>query len=140
MIMNTVFTCDGKYPPVKGHYEDAGVDLRAQEEYIIRAGGSITIDTMTMADIPVGYWGKLESKSGLNVNNSVVSLGGTIDSKYSGHIRAKLYNFSDDDYHIRAGDKIVQLVIMPCVVDGIEGVEIQTSENRGKGGFGSTGR
>lgn len=133
-------TCDGEYAPTKGHYEDAGIDLRSQDEYIIRAGGSITIDTMTIAELPHGYYGKLESKSGLNVNNSVVSLGGVIDSGYNGHIKAKLYNFSDEDYHIHAGDKIVQLVIMPCIVDGIDGVEIQTSDDRGKDGFGSTGR
>lgn len=127
------------FTPVKGHYEDAGVDLRAPYAIVVPKGGSVTIDTGIMCDIPVGYYGKLESKSGLNVKHDIVSCGGTIDAGYTGHINVKLYNLGDKDYAFCAGDKVVQLIIIPCAIH-FDGIKILSDEKRETNGFGSTGR
>lgn len=126
------------YKPTKGHYEDAGVDLRTPRDVVVPCGGSVAIDTGVMCNIPVGYYGKLESKSGLNVKYDIVSCGGVIDAGYTGHIVAKLYNFGKEDYEFKAGEKIVQIVFMPCVAR-FDGIEILDESERGTDGFGSTG-
>ena len=65
---------------------------------------------------------------------------GVIDQGYTGSIVVKLYNSGDTDYHVAAGDKISQLVILPIVVPPLHIVDDLTDTERGSGGFGSTGR
>lgn len=130
----------GGYEPVRGHEADAGLDLRTPEKVVIPHGGSVSIDTKTHIEIPKGFFGKLESKSGLNVKHDVVCLGGTIDSGYTGSIVAKLYNLGTEDYVLEEGDKCVQLIIMPCELPEMKFVYKLKPTERADGGFGSTGR
>ena len=65
---------------------------------------------------------------------------GVVDALYTGSIKVKLYNLGDIDYQILRGDKIIQLVIMPCVYCEFTEVEQFADSERGTGGFGSTGR
>src|SRR5699024_3994422 len=106
---------------------------------VVPAHGSVVIDTGVHVEIPEGYVGMLKSKSGLNVKHNLIGEG-VCDSGYSGSIRVKLYNLGDTDYQIRRGDKIIQLVIMPCVYCEFTEVEQFADSERGTGGFGSTGR
>ena len=129
----------GAYEPIRGHEEDAGLDLRTPIDVTVPKGGSVAIDTLTAVEIPPNHYGKLESKSGLNVKHGVVSLGGVIDCGYDASIVVKLYNLGDEDYHFKAGDKIVQLLIIPCHISPVEVVDEIYSGERGSNGFGSTG-
>lgn len=83
--------------------------------------------------------GFLKSKSGLNVKYGITSEG-VIDVGYTGSIMVKLYNHSDKPYRVRKGDKISQLVILPCLLPELEVVDSLEETERGTGGFGSTGR
>ena len=139
MRMNIVLD-KGALEPVRGHADDAGLDLRCPARTVIPAGGSAVIDLLVRTEIPRGYFGKLESKSGLNVKHGVVSLGGIIDSGYTGTIVARLYNFGPEDYVLEAGDKCVQLIIMPCETPELVKAEGLHDTERGNNGFGSTGR
>ena len=65
---------------------------------------------------------------------------GVIDAHYTGSIAVKLYNHTPDNYRIKAGDKIAQLVILPCLLPELEIVDSLEDTDRGDGGFGSTGR
>lgn len=130
----------GAFEPKKAHEEDAGYDLRSPKTVMLKAHGCICIDTGVHMAIPAGFYGKLESKSGLNVKRGIVSLGGVIDSGYTGSIVTKLYNLSDRDYMFRRGDKVVQIIIQPCVGPLMEIVESLDDTERGGGGFGSSGR
>lgn len=130
---------DGAYEPVRGHSDDAGLDLRTPVDVVIPAGGSATIDTKVCVGIPKGYYGKLESKSGLNVKHDVVCLGGVIDSGYTGSVVVKLYNLGKSDYNFKAGDKVVQMIVNPCMISEIEYVSDLEDTERGDNGFGSTG-
>lgn len=131
---------EGAYSPVRAHPTDAGLDLLTPVEVTVPAHGSSVFDTGVHMAIPAGYYGKIESKSGLNVNHSIVSLGGTIDSGYTGSIKVKLYNLSAGAYQFEKGDKIAQLVIMPCETPELVIVDSLETTERGDGGFGSTGR
>lgn len=130
----------GAYMPKKAHEADAGYDLRTPERVVLRRGESVCIDTGVHMEIPKGWYGKLESKSGLNAKHSIVSLGGVIDSSYTGSIVAKLYNFGSEDYVFEAGDKVIQIVFMPCGNFSLIQVDNLEETERGNSGFGSTGR
>ena len=130
----------GAFEPKKAHEEDAGYDLRSPKTVMLKAHGCICIDTGVHMAIPAGFYGKLESKSGLNVKRGIVSLGGVIDSGYTGSIVTKLYNLSGREYMFRRGDKVVQIIIQPCAGPLMEIVESLDDTERGGGGFGSSGR
>lgn len=129
----------GAFIPVRAHDTDAGADLRSPVETVIPAGCSCIIDTGVHIQLPHGYVGMLKSKSGLNVKHSITSEG-VIDEGYTGPIKVKLYNHSGEPYKIERGDKITQLVIVPCEYVSFEPVEGLDDSERGDDGFGSTGK
>lgn len=133
------------YMPERSHDTDAGLDLRAREDAIVPAGGSFVFDTGVHLELPETIFegcvtaGFLKSKSGLNVNHNITS-DGVIDKGYTGSIHVKLYNNGTEDYHVKRGDKISQLVIMPIFTPALEQVDELDETERGDGGFGSTER
>ena len=98
---------EGAFEPTRGYATDAGMDLLTPVDVTIPKGGSATIDTGVHVQLPRNTFGKLESKSGLNVKHSVVCLGGVIDESYRGSIAVKLYNFGDEDYTFKRGPPVV---------------------------------
>ena len=145
----------GAKMPTRAHEFDAGLDLYAPKittipgcKYsgsVYRGGygvvyiGSRTIDTGVHVEIPEGYVGLIKSKSGLMVKHGLLT-DGTIDSGYTGSIKVNLVNTKAKDYVFNAGDKIAQLVIVPCLLPDLELVDSLPETDRGDGGFGSTGR
>lgn len=129
----------GAYMPEYAHSTDAGADLKSPVCGNVYPGDSIIIDTGVHVEIPRGYVGMIKSKSGLNVNNGILSEG-VIDAGYTGSIRVKLYNHGENEYTVKRGDKISQLVIMPVHHATFEQVDTLEETERGNGGFGSTGR
>ena len=131
----------GAYLPTYAHDADAGMDLRTPVAFIVPAHGSYTVDTGVHIQIPVGQVGFIKSKSGLNVKGGLTTTG-VVDSGFSGSIRVKLYNHSDEDYMFSRGDKITQLVLLYIAKpeNGFEIVDHFEETERGDNGFGSTGR
>lgn len=129
----------GAFMPVRAHGTDAGADLRSPVETVVPARGSRVIDTGVHIQLPHGYVGMLKSKSGLNVRHGITSEG-VIDEGYTGPIKVKLYNNSDYPCAFTRGDKITQLVIVPCEYVGFDLVDDLDDSERGDGGFGSTGK
>ena len=136
-----VFLDVGAYMPTYAHDADAGMDLRTPVAFIVPAHGSYTVDTGVHIQIPVGQVGFIKSKSGLNVKGGLTATG-VVDSGFSGSIRVKLYNHSDEDYMFSRGDKITQLVLLYIAKpeNGCEVVDHFEETERGDNGFGSTGR
>ena len=130
----------GARMPTRAHEWDAGLDIYARETQTVHARGSKKFDTGVHIQLPNGTTGFLKSKSGLNVNHGITSEG-VIDAGYTGSIVVKLYNNSDVDYTVNAGEKISQLVILPVVIpECVVSVADLEETDRGDGGFGSTGR
>lgn len=129
----------GAFVPERAHDTDAGADLRTPVGTIIPALGSCVIDTGVHIQLPHGYVGMLKSKSGLNFRHGITSEG-VIDEGYTGPIRVKLYNNGDEPYKIARGDKITQLVIVPCEYVHFDFVDKLDDSDRGGEGFGSTGK
>ena len=131
---------EGAFAPEYAHDTDAGMDLRTPKTVIVQAHSSAIIDTGVHLQIPNNYVGFLKSKSGLNVKHGILSEG-VIDCGYTGSIVAKLYNHSNTDYVFQKGDKITQLVILPCATGALlKQVESFDETERGDNGFGSTGK
>lgn len=129
----------GAFMPEYAHDQDAGMDLRSPVDAVVLPHDSAVIDTGVHVEIPKGAVGMLKSKSGLNVNHDLTSEG-VIDEGFTGSIRVKLYNHGGARYHIKAGDKISQLVILPVLHPDLELVDSLDETERGDNGFGSTGR
>ena len=131
---------DGARMPVKAHDADAGYDLFARDTKVVPARGGEVFDTGVHIELPAGTVGMLKSKSGLNVKHGITSEG-VIDVGYTGSIVAKLYNHSNEDYIVRVGDKITQLVVLPLAdVGELELVDEFEETERGDNGFGSSGK
>lgn len=128
----------GASMPTRAHKTDAGLDLRAKKSGWIFPKSRKAFDTGIHTAIPEGYVGMLTSKSGMMLKG--ITSRGTIDSDYRGSIRAILYNHSWLPYHVKRGQKITQLVIMPIIIPELEYVNELEDTDRGDGGFGSTGR
>lgn len=129
----------GAVMPTRAHESDAGLDLYARERRPIRARDSAEFDTGVHIELPPGTVGMVKSKSSLYVKHGLTSEG-VIDVGYTGSIRVKLHNLSDNDYIVEKGDKISQLVIMLILTPSLELVDKLDETDRGNGGFGSTGR
>lgn len=130
---------EGAIFPTRAHPFDAGLDLYATERKVVRSNDWESIDTGVHIQIPQGFVGLITSKSGLMTKHGITSRG-TIDSGYTGSIRAVLFNHSQKDYIVEKGDKITQLVLVPCIVPPLEMVNKLDKTDRGDKGFGSTGR
>lgn len=130
---------EGATMPTRAHEHDAGLDLYAGEKAVIPAYGQATINTGVHVAIPQGYVGLLTSKSGL-MRNDGLTCRGTIDAGYTGAIQAIVFNHSGRGMKITRGQKVTQLVIVPCITPELELVDALEDTERGTGGFGSTGR
>ena len=123
----------------------AGMDLRAaiaeDAPFILRPGERAAVPTgLTMA-IPPGFEGQVRPRSGLALRAGVTCLNtpGTIDADYRGEVKVILVNLGEDDFTIRRGDRIAQLVIAPVTSAAWKEVAALAETARGGGGFGSTG-
>lgn len=119
----------------------AGYDLRAAHRGIVEPSEVLTVGTGVHVAIPEGYVGMVCSRSGLAAKHGVHVLNapGIIDSDYRGEVKVLLRNTGRDAYFIEEGDRIAQLVIVPCITPEVEYVESLPATARGAGGLGSTG-
>jgi len=128
------------------HYEtlaSAGMDLRANISVPItlKSLERTIIKTGLFIALPVGFEAQVRPRSGLAAKNGVTVLNapGTIDADYRGEIGVILVNLSQDDFTIKDGDRIAQLVIAKHERAQWNIVETLDKTERGSGGFGSTG-
>ena len=152
--------------PTKAHTTDAGFDLYADEEVILKYGETVAIKTNIAIELPEGYVADVRPRSGLTLNSGFRVHYGTVDSGYrdgigiicenGSHIqndengkkrvymaaRGTLSNASTwepEILFVPKGSKIAQLVILPIPEITLQEVEELSDSDRGVNGFGSTG-
>jgi dUTP pyrophosphatase len=124
----------------------AGMDLRAavpdDAPMILRPGDREMVPTGLAIALPHGFEAQVRPRSGLAAKHGVTCLNtpGTIDSDYRGEVKVILINLGSEDFTIRRGERIAQMVIAPVVQAGWDLTESLDETARGAGGFGSTGR
>lgn len=124
--------------PTRAHRTDAGLDIYTPIDFTVEQDDSFVINTGVHVELPPGTVGFLKSKSGLNVNYGITTEG-VIDEGYTGAIRVKLYNNSGAPVRFMAGEKITQLIVLPCVIPELEVAASLNETERGSNGFGSSG-
>ena len=123
----------------------AGMDLRAavseHEPLTLRPGDRHAVPTGLAVAIPPGFEGQVRPRSGLALRAGVTCLNspGTVDSDYRGEMKVILVNLGAEDFIVRRGDRIAQLLIAPVVQATWREVDALEETARGEGGFGSTG-
>ena len=121
----------------------SGLDLRAacENDLIIEKGKFALVPTNIRVEIPLGYEIQVRPRSGLAAKNGIGVLNspGTIDSDYRGEIKVILFNFGQEDFLIKRGDRIAQMVLSKIYKISFEETHELNESNRGEGGFGHTG-
>ena len=122
----------------------AGLDICAllDNELLLESGQRALIPTGLAFAIPPGYEIQVRPRSGLAIKHGIalVNSPGTIDADYRGEVRIILINHGTEDFTIRSGERIAQLIVAPvCQAKLLEVAELSETE-RGAGGFGHTGR
>ena len=125
--------------PTKAYPSDSGYDIYALHDITIPARRHIRSYSGIAFELPDGYEIQLRGRSGL-AGKGITAHWGTIDTEYRGEVAAILYNHTDHDYTIQAGDRVCQVVVKPVLnVALTEVAELQASK-RQEQGFGSSGR
>ncbi len=136
---------DSKHPlPSYETIGSAGMDLRAnlEESVILKPMERKLIPTGLFIEIPMGYECQIRPRSGLSIKHGITLINcvGTIDSDYRGEIKIPLVNLSSEEFTIEDGMRVAQLILAKHEIIEWE-LEIKLNETeRGKGGFGSTGK
>jgi len=125
--------------PSYAHAGDAGMDLYAAKDTIIKQGERKVVATGIKMEIPAGYVGLIWDKSGLASMNGLKIMGGVIDSSYRGEVGVVIINLGDQEYRVEKNTKIAQMLVQR--IENVEIEEVNNLENssRGEGGFGSSG-
>ncbi|ABY65821.1 dUTPase [Orgyia leucostigma nucleopolyhedrovirus] len=118
----------------------AGYDLRAPEDFVIKARDSCTVDTGLAIELPRGLYAKIESKSGLAFKHQIVVAAGVVDNDYRGKICVILMNHGKRSRQFKRGDKIAQMVLHKYYTVPMVEADVLSSTERACNGFGSTGR
>ncbi len=133
----------------RAHATDAGIDFYVPLDFsgvVLAPGESVMIDSGIKVEVPFGYMGMFCNKSGIASKKNIIFGAHIVDSYYSGNVIINLHNIGNKNEEINAGDKIIQMVLVPIVPaipeevteDSLyEGLYIETV--RGEKGFGATG-
>lgn len=127
--------------PEQAYEGDAGMDLAACEAVTIEPGERAVVPTGLAIEIPDGYAGFVQPRSGLAVRHGIgiVNSPGLIDSGYRGEIRVVLINTDDEQrFTVEPGMRIAQLVIVPVAAARLVEVDELAASERGSRGFGSS--
>ena len=124
----------------------AGMDVRAavaeDGPVTLAPGARALIPTGLAIALPAGWEAQIRPRSGLALKHGLTCLNtpGTIDADYRGEIKVLLINLGTEDFTVRRGERIAQMVLAPVTQGAWEMVDALPETARGAGGFGSTGR
>ncbi|KAD5507839.1 hypothetical protein E3N88_15542 [Mikania micrantha] len=105
----------------------------------VPARGKALVPTDLSIAVPEGTYARIAPRSGLAWKHSIDVGAGVIDADYRGPVGVILFNHSDVDFEVKAGDRIAQLIIEKIITPEVVEVDDLDSTVRGAGGFGSTG-
>jgi len=136
-----LLVCDEEFAPVYAKAGDAGADLRSVEDLIISNGARALVRTGVRIALPAGYVVLVHPRSGLALKHGITELNApaTIDAGYRGEIMVTLFNSGTEDFEIKVGDRIAQLVVQEFFEARFIRVESLPDSDRSETGYGSSG-
>lgn len=121
----------------------SGMDLYSAnfEEILLKPLERKLIPIGIKIELEKGYEAQIRARSGLAIKNGITLINaiGTIDADYRGEVCVGLVNLSNEDFIVKRGDRIAQMIIAPVVYPTIKIEENLSETVRSSGGFGSTG-
>jgi dUTP pyrophosphatase len=121
----------------------SGMDLRANvdDTIVLKPFERYLVPTGISIEIPRGYEAQIRARSGLAIKHgiSLVNGIGTIDSDYRGEIKVILINLGNENFEIKKGDRVAQMIFAKVEMAEVREVKVIESSDRGSGGFGHTG-
>ena len=122
----------------------AGMDIRANlvESIVLKPLGRTLVSTGLFIELPLGYEAQIRPRSGLAFKHGIGVLNspGTIDADYRGEIKVILVNLSQENFEIKDGERIAQMIIAKHETIEWEETDTLSETLRGEGGFGHTGK
>ncbi|WP_101690219.1 dUTP diphosphatase [Dysgonomonas massiliensis] len=122
----------------------AGLDLRAnlEEPVVLKPLERTLVPTGLYIELPQGYEAQIRPRSGLAAKHglTVLNTPGTIDADYRGEIKVILVNLSNEEFEIKDGERVCQMVIAAHAQVQWEETDSLEETERGAGGFGHTGK
>ncbi|MDO5736338.1 MAG: dUTP diphosphatase [Propionibacteriaceae bacterium] len=140
MIVEVI--ADELHVPTYAREGDAGADLRCTSRIRLEPGERALVGTGVRLALPGGTVGLVTPRSGLAARRGlgIVNAPGVIDSGYRGEILVCLINHDPAEaITLEVGDRVAQLVVLPCITARFEAVTELDETERGSGGYGSTG-
>lgn len=118
---------------------DAAMDFYSLKDYLIKVGERVIVETGVAIAIPDGFWGNIRDRGGLPAKHGIHTMGGVFDSNYRGDVSIIMVNLGQEDYQIKKGDRIAQMIIEKHEDIEIEEVSDLDQTNRGESRFASSG-
>jgi dUTP pyrophosphatase len=140
-----VILCTGDSAAIPSYQSEgasgAGLRARLEADLVLAPGARALVPTGLRLQIPRGMEAQVRPRSGLAARHgiSILNAPGTIDSDYRGEVQVLLVNLGQEEYRIRSGDRIAQLVFSQVVRVSFRNQPRIDETARGGGGFGSTG-
>ncbi|KAK9368658.1 dUTPase-like protein [Lipomyces kononenkoae] len=138
-VLQVKLLSDKAKVPTRGSALAAGYDIYGVEDYLIKAQDRGIIETDIAVAIPAGYYGRIAPRSGLATKHGLQTGAGVVDADYRGPLKILLFNHSNEDFQVHAGDRIAQMVIEKIITPEVVAVPELDNTERGSNGFGSTG-
>ncbi len=126
--------------PSKKHESDIGYDISSAENIVIISNEVTLVNTGIAISLPAHCAGFVLPRSGLSTKHKITLINspGLIDPGYTGELLVPLINHSIEDYEIKIGDRIAQLVLINTNQVEFKIVDKMPDTERNSGGFGST--
>ena len=128
--------------PTRAYDGDAGFDLAACDSVSLAPGERAVVPTGLAVEIPVGYAGFVQPRSGLAARHgiTIVNSPGLVDSGYRGEVLVVLLNTDrEESFTVEAGMRIAQLVVQQVPQVELAEVDSLAESERGARGHGSSG-
>ena len=128
--------------PAKAHFDDAAFDLRSRVDMVLPVRKSVVVPAGFSIELPVGFEAQIRPRSGLALKHDLMLTNspGTIDAGYRGEVGVIMYNGGTEEFQIKRGDRIAQMVIAKLPEVQLVSADTLSETDRGSGGFGSTGK
>jgi dUTP pyrophosphatase len=125
--------------PTRGSFYSAGLDLYSAVTTVLYPSERMPVETHIHIAVPEGMYGRIAPRSGIAVKHGIDVLAGVIDPDYRGEVKVVLINHGKENFFIRKGDRIAQLILEKVSMENPVEVRDLPNTERGDSGFGSTG-
>ena len=125
--------------PKRATEGSAGLDISSSVDTVVPSQKWLAVPTGISITVPKYCYARIAPRSGLTFKYGIQIGAGVVDSDYTGEIKVIMFNHGENDFNIKTGDRIAQLILEKILTNELEEVEELVKTDRGAGGFGSTG-